>query len=211
MTRWTSLAILICALIIGIILTGIFKSKKTANPEDLSQAVIPVQNIADWYEFTAPDSTFKVLMPGLPHHATESNTEFKTNEMRQHELYVSSKDDGTLFSVLLITFPQKKKEELNSDFLVDFMTAMLKSNQQNKIQFMKPVTFNNTKAVDFSVENQEAVIDGKAFIKDNTLYVLSRTSNLDNRNKKEYDFFVNSFQLGTPKPVLGQQPNKVSK
>jgi hypothetical protein len=201
MTRWMSLAILVCVLVLGIFLMDLFKPKQESTQEVIGQNQTLPDHIEDWYEFTAPEGTFKVLMPGLPHHATESNQESKSNEMRHHELYVASKEDGTLFSVYLVTFPQRKKEELNPEFLLSFIKEMLDSNQTNKVQYVKPITFNKINAVDFSVENQEAMIDGKAFFKDNTLYVLSTTAKMDRRNKKEYEFFVNSFQLGTPKQL----------
>lgn len=210
MTRWVSLAVLMCLLILSFFLIDLFKTKPETTQATVNQDQALPDNIAEWLEFTAPQGSFKVLMPGLPHHATESNQEFKNDEMKHHELYVANKENGTLFSIYLITFPQRNKEELNPEFLLNYIKEMLNSNQSNKIEYVKPMTFNKMSGVDFSVENQEAMIDGKAFFKDNTLYVLSTTAKLDQRNKKEYEFFVNSFQLGTPK-LLQDQQIKVSK
>lgn len=212
MTRWISLAILIIAVILGTILMYVFKSHQEPSLNSTSnvEPILPA-TIEKWHEFTAPEGQFKVLMPSLPHHAKESNQEFKSNEMRLHELYVANKDDGTLFTVYLITFPERKKAELNSGFLLKFIKEMLSSNQDNKIQNIEPVTFNKSNAVDFSVENNQAMVDGKAFIKDNTVYVLSTTAKIDNRNKKEFEFFINSFELGSATKSNGQQPVKLSK
>jgi hypothetical protein len=195
MTRWISLALVITALIIGTLSVYVFQSHTAA--DSLST------NTSSWLEFTAPEGSFKVLVPSLPHHAKESHQESKSHEMREHELYVSNKDDGTLFTVYLITFPNRTKTELDSKFLLDFIQEMLSSNQDNKIEFIKPVRSNKVSGVEFSVENHEAMVDGKAFIKDNTVYVLSMTAKIDNRDKKEFEFFINSFELGILKNHKG--------
>lgn len=195
MSRWVGLGILIFVFILGLFLTKAFESNNLANAEALNQDEHLPQDLHEWHEFNAPSGEFKVLIPGLPHHAKESNQEFNNNETRNYELYVANKDDGTLFSIYLITFPQRKNEEMTPDFLLNFITDMLNTNQSNKIQFVKSAIFNKMSAVDFSVESHDAMIDGKAFVRDNTLYVLSTTAKTDHRNKKEYEFFVNSFHL----------------
>lgn len=195
MTRTVSLAIMIAGLVVGLFLMEFFRKKEDASlnaPANQHELI----DVNAWYEFTEPQGHFKVFMPGLPHHATDTNQELKSNEIRKYELYISSKDDGTLYSIYLITFPERKEKDMNTDFLMNFMNEMLSSNQQNKLQFIRPSVFNKDHAVDFSVENQEAMIDGKAFIQDNTVFVLSSTAKTELRKPKEYEFFVNSFHLG---------------
>ena len=49
------------------------------------------------------------MFPNMPHHATEMKEEKPEQEKKEYNLFVSSKEDGTLFSIYLISFPEKKK------------------------------------------------------------------------------------------------------
>lgn len=205
MTRWISLAILL--LIIGLGYAYVYTSRLNKPQESAEENQnVAKANFAEWQEFTAPLGQFKVLLPNLPHHATEAYRELKSNEMRQYDLFVSSKEDGTLFTVYLISFPEKKTFKSDPDYLTNFIKEMLNSNPNNKIKSIKSVPYKKGSAVDFNVENQDATIEGKAFMKDNTVYVLSTTSKNENRNKKEFDFFINSFELGAKQQQQPQQP-----
>ena len=73
---------------------------------------------------------------------------------------------------------------------------MLNSNPKNVIKDLKAAPYRGMDTVDFKVQNNEDTsIDGKAFIKDNTVYVLSTTAKNSNRNQEEIDYFINSFVL----------------
>ena len=210
MTRWISLAILILNVVLAFVF--MYTPRQPQLQDSAAQNEIAQQtNFTKWHEFSAPLGQFKVLLPNIPHHATEAYRELKSNEMRQYDLFVSSKEDGTLYTVYLISFPEKKNFKPDIDYLKSFIQEMLKSNSNNKIKSIKSVPYKKGTAVDFIVENQDATIEGKAFFKDNTVYVLSTTSKNENRNKKEFDFFINSFELGTKQPQPQLQPSNPSK
>lgn len=148
-----------------------------------------------WHDFVAPQGKFHVRLPALPHHATETVKESETQENRLYDFFLASKDDGTIFAVNTITFPEKK-EGYDEAFLRHFMQQMLTSNPMNKVKSLEAKPFHNHQALEFKVENAEVTIDGKAFFDDNTLYVLSTTARNDLHNSQEFENFTNSFELG---------------
>lgn len=148
-----------------------------------------------WNEYTAPKQEFKILVPNPPHHATEDIQDPKSHEMRNYQIFVSTKDDGALFSVYLISFPEKQGKNYDEIFLENFMNEMLKSTPTTTVKEIKMVPFREGKALDFDLETKDATILGKAFLKGKTLYILSETTKPDKKNPKEFEFFVNSFQL----------------
>jgi hypothetical protein len=131
----------------------------------------------------------------MPHHATEMKAEKPEQEKKEYNLFVSSKEDGTLFSIYLITFPDKKILERDKDFLMGFIKEMLNSNPNNIIKDLKATPYRGMDTVDFKVQNEDTTIDGKAFIKENTVYVLSTTAKNVNRSQNEIDYFIGSFVL----------------
>lgn len=196
MTRMVSLAALLI-MVVGLAFFMYFSTNMRPDSalKPVSETLVP-PNIETWHEFSAPEGQFKVLLPTLPHHAQEAYKEIKTNEMRQYDLYISSKEDGTLYTVYLISFPEDKTISSQEEFLKSFINEMLAVNPKNKIKSMEPTIYQDGKAIDFAVENEDVTIDGKAFMNGKTLYVLSSTTKNDNRNQKEFAFFINSFQLG---------------
>ena len=148
-----------------------------------------------WNDFTAPQGKFRIMMPGLPHHATETIEDNETHEKRLYDFFLASKNDGTIYAVNTIAFPEKKGP-YNEEFLRNFLQQMLTSNSMNKVKSMEVKPYHNHQALEFKVENAEVTIDGKAFFDDNTLYILSTTARNDLHNSQEFENFTNSFELG---------------
>lgn len=147
-----------------------------------------------WTEYIAPLGQFKVLLPTHPHHSREARNE------KNYEIFLAPKDEGTLYSINLITFPEKEGKDLEKS-----LNDMLKSNPKNLIKEMRKGKFNNDNAYDFTVSSQGTQISGKAFLVGNTLYVLSATTQDGASNPQEFDFFIRSFQLQNPPAAVPTQ------
>lgn len=183
--------ILVVAALAGGVLWMVSKRSDSASLAEMQ--VRP--HFENWIEFLDPQGQFKVLVPSLPHEAKENVTDKFTNKVLPYQIFVSSKDEGTIFSINLISFPENKEEKYDEKFLEKYMNSMLTNNPENQLKNFKINNFQKAKALDFSVENQNVRVTGKAFIVDRTVYVLSSTTKLENHNPVEHDFFINSFQL----------------
>lgn len=161
-------------------------------------ATASLTDVLSWHDYNAPDGHFKVSLPSLPHHAQENRTDPETKENRDYEIYVSQKDNGTVYSISAISFNDKKNSELNDDFLQNVTTGLLTSNPTNIVKSTKLIQFGKGKSYDFQLENGDAVIYGKAFFDNKTLYVLTATAKSSAFNPQEFDYFVQSFQLLPP-------------
>lgn len=169
---------------------------------------LPPASFAGWHEYVAPSGQFSVLMPTLPHTAMDNIADPKTSEMRTYQIFVSAKEDGSVFSVYLISFSDKMRKSYDQVFLENFMKEMLTSNPHTQVKDIQLVDFNKNKAVDFDLETQEAKILGKAFLVGQTLYILSETAKPDKMNPKDFDFFVNSFSLNPKAKSSDTSKNK---
>lgn len=158
-----------------------------------------VLELQTWHEFTPPSGKFKVLFPSLPQHAQEKLGDPKTKEPRQYDMYVSEKDNGTLFMISLITLLDTNKKKLDESMLSGIIDNMLSASPNSKVKNMRMGSYRDYPSIDFSVQNEQVNIDGKAFLVNNTLYILTAISKLSNYHREEFDFFINSFQLTPPK------------
>lgn len=179
-----------------------FASTALSHPELKEYAESQFQN---WHEFSAPLAKFKVLVPVLPQHGTDTLNDPKTQETRKYDIYVSEKDDGTIFMISMITM-MNGEAKLDKNTLTTVMNDILAASPNNKLKIMKMGTYKQYPALDFSIENDQVNIDGKAFLVGNTLYLLTSVAKIINYKKQEFEFFVNSFQLSNQSGAPAVQP-----
>ena len=72
--------------------------------------IVPVAqaSMTTWHDYTSPQGKFHIKFPSLPHYATETLEDPATHEKRLYDFYLSSKDEGTIYAVNMITFPEKR-------------------------------------------------------------------------------------------------------
>lgn len=153
----------------------------------------PVTNFVSWHEYSSPNGDFRVMFPALPQQTSQKIIDQKTQEPRFYEMYVSEKDDGTIFMITAITFPSNRDPKTTEKMLTKAMNDMIESDPKNHLKKNQVTDYKNMKALDFSIENDKVSIDGKAFMIGDTLYVLTSLGNNQSYNDKEFNFFANSF------------------
>jgi hypothetical protein len=144
-------------------------------------------NFQNWHEFTPPAGSFKVLLPGLPQHATENNA------TRKYDMYATTDDKGRAYMINAITFPINPKPGEEGQVLKDAVNDMIERSKENKLRMMQPGKLRQFDTLDFALENGEVTVSGKAFFHGNTLYILSMIDKTDQFNDKVLSFFINSF------------------
>lgn len=149
----------------------------------------------NWREFSAPKGKFKVLLPTLPQHAVDNVKEAQHAKTRKYEMYVSEKNDGTIFMISLITFSDPKATQDKEKLMRAMMQDMLASNPKNELKQVNSGKYKGFDSLDYSFANQDTQVDAKTFLVDNTLYMLTRAAKLQNYNTEEFEFFINSFDL----------------
>lgn len=151
----------------------------------------------DWHEFSAPNGEFKVLFPSLPQHAAETINDPKTKEARQYDMYVAQKADGTIFMISLIKLLGDAPAKLEENMLPAVINDMMEASPKSKLKLMQMGRYKDFPSIDFSYENEQVNVDGKAFISGNTLFLLTSVANIKDYHKPEFDFYINSFQMQT--------------
>lgn len=179
----------------------IFNLIKTSSP-DFSQTIPKVSsesldglNLENWHEFSPATGDFQVLLPILPQHVTKTFTNPSTKDVRKYDMFVSERDNGTIFMISQITFLEVNDAKLDETMLHSVVDDMLSSNKNNKLKSLKNTQFAQQPALEFTIENDQAVIDGKTFIIDKTLYLLTLVAKQGLYKPKESAIFINSFGL----------------
>ncbi len=160
---------------------------------------------SNWHEYVEPHGNFKALLPTIPHVAKEQIIDPKINDLVTYQIYVSPDEDGSLFTISMIELPQKTGKKYDDKFLEDYLKEMFIKNPNNSLENFQMKNTPVGKALEFSVKNQQAIVTGNAFLKDNVIYVLSITTKPNNTLKEKFDIFVNSFKLKPASPESNKQ------
>lgn len=193
-SRWFFFLVMGAIVLACILVVRYAKDMYKALPATLNSTmtIVPFE---EWREFEADEAKFKVQIPALPQHATETVRDPKDQQKREYDMYVSQKNDGTIFMISLITYENDQETSNPTKLLKSIVEEMLASNPSNKLKSLKENLYHQYKAIDFSIENADVHMDGKAFVIGKTLYILSYIAKSADYNPLEYQHFIDSFKL----------------
>lgn len=179
----------------GYLIFNNYQSVYKVLPGDVNQPA-QVGEYDTWRPFSSDDGAFSVLFPALPQRAEDSLPDPDSGEVRKYDMYVAEKNNGSIFMVSLITYSEN--EELSAAMLLKTVKdEMVAAHPANKLISSETGTFEGHPAIDFSIENPDAHIDGKAFIVGRTLYLLTHVAKRDQYRRDEFDHFLHSFKLAS--------------
>lgn len=194
--------------IVGVLL--LFKGQSKDSTATSQQAVTSsdVQETDDsdfhtWKVFKSELGDFKVLLPGTPQYISDMVIDPKTLDPQKFETYAVVANNGAGYVINVISMPETSK--VDDDSLKNAVNDMLERNKENKLKQMNLGVFNGKIALDFSMENKEIQIEGKVLAQGNKIYILSMISKEGKFNKKNYDFFINSFGFVEKEPKAEPQ------
>ncbi|MFQ5728790.1 MAG: hypothetical protein ACE5GN_00315 [Waddliaceae bacterium] len=198
MTKYLTISVIIALALVSFLTVKFAKNSYRILPiEEKPPALVDLEvyNFQDWHEFSPPNGEFKVLLPTRPLSATENIQDPKTKKTRKYDMYVSEKNDGSVFMITLITFVDMPPITDAEKLMKEMMDDMIKSNPDNELRTTQFSKYNGYDSLDFAFGNNESTVDARTFVVGNTLYILSRIIKTESYNANEYNFFINSFDL----------------
>lgn len=196
--RFIGLLIAVIVIITTVVLLRSTKDLYKLLPANL-EPEMAVSPFEDWRTFTSTTGNFTAQFPAPPQHAAENSKESSTNDKRKYDMYVAQKNDGSTFMISLITYENKNFFHSPDTVLTNVLEEMMISNPKNRLEKSDLGDFKGYRAIDFSIENPEGRITGKAFIVGQTLYLITYIAKLDDYKENEYRYFLDSFQFLTPR------------
>lgn len=152
---------------------------------------------ASWRDFSPQSGGFKVLFPAVPQFAKEAVNIPNTDKKRRYEMYASETINGTVFMVSVITYPQDYDTVNKTQTVQSVVDELVASDPANHLLESRDAVFLGFPAVDFHMVNKEFDIEGKSFMNDKTVYVLTYVARNKDYNREDYDYFINSFHLNS--------------
>ena len=203
--------ILFLLIVLVLVLTSVIIFRGTKESYELLPANVnaPLETkpFDGWKDFTSKKGQFKVQLPVLPQHATE-NIPDSNNQIRKYDMYVSEKNDGSIFMVSLITYPAGLDANSSEIMMDKVIQEMIESNPNNTLKEKKEIQFQNHQGRDFAIDNADVNINSREFVIGKTLYLLTYIAKKPFYNKDEYQHFIDSFELGEQPESSSEKPEK---
>ncbi len=203
MRGWIIALIVGSLLVVGLVFYLILNSATISIRINVPEMPIQEESFADWHTYTSSTGNFTVLFPLLPQHVTHSVTDPKTGDVRNYEMDVATRPDGSVYTIIEATYPNPTWENAEQD-LKKVVDELFKDNVYKYVTNMAMSPFKNINALNFNISNEEVKVEGKAFIYENSIYILSAVAPTATYNKQEFEFFFNSFDFT---PQNKPQPN----
>ncbi|MCE2983890.1 MAG: hypothetical protein LW832_10045 [Parachlamydia sp.] len=150
---------------------------------------------ADWNEFTPENNTFKALFPANPQFVKETVAVPGTDMKRLYEIYASENLQGSVYMVSVITYPPNYKVVNANELLNEVMEELVASSPDNHLLESRDAEFKKQPAVDFHMVNKDYDIEGKTFLLNKTVYVLTYVVKNTDFNRQDYQLFIDNFSV----------------
>ena len=148
-----------------------------------------------WQPFRPNSGLFKVLLPHPPQYAKDLVAIPGSDQKRRYDMYASEKIDGSLFLISVITYPTEAESSESADLLKQTVDELMRSKPDNQLTSIKELVFKGHPALDFIITNREFKVQGIVFMLGKSIYVLSYVAQQDDYSAKEFQHFVDSFEL----------------
>jgi hypothetical protein len=180
--------IIFIALLIGLLLYLFYIDR------ELSQQLESVSSFNEWVEFVPQSKQFKVLLPSKPQYAKDLLPIQHSDQKKAYQVYASEKIDGSLFLVSIATYPENFQIEKN-DEVRGLIRELVNSKIDQQLNQISNSQFKEFEAIDFNISSQDYIAQGKAFMKDKNIYILSYVAQKNNFNLNDYHHFIDSFSI----------------
>jgi hypothetical protein len=185
---------LFAALFIGILL--LVNNLDTQEESSIrSDSVANLSPYAGWKEFTAQTGKFKASLPNKPQNVQEMTEIPGSPKKRHYDMYAAQKVNGVIFMISLITYPNDYDIPNSDQLLREVIHEMVENNPKNQLENISHSVFQDQKALDFQISNDEFHIQGKTFLIQQTIYLLTYVAKKEDFDENEYQYFLDSFHV----------------
>lgn len=155
---------------------------------------------SSWIKFTPKEQSFSISFPREPEHVHEEAYDDFGTYIKVYDIYAAFGLDSIAYMAEVIAFPKEKNPEENPNIFRETIRDITSQNKSNKLVDSKEIQFQGRKAMLFTLESGDKIIDGTIFARGGTLYILSKIApkSID-KEAEDYDYFVESLSFDNNK------------
>lgn len=149
-----------------------------------------------WEKFHSIEGNCEISFPEKPHHIKQVIPIQQTNEQLNYDVYLSLIDKENIICMMVIaSFPGEIEQENQKQSLEGFLNGIINHKNDKKIIYASFSKYCSLNSIDFLLESQNRYFKGKAFIKENKLYLVGMEYNSNLNLDNTFEKYINSFHL----------------
>lgn len=190
MKKTITFAIIVAGLLLLLLLyretEGFFKSGK--NGEEMP---------ANWISYNSPAGLFSVSLPGQPEYKSEIERDADGFAVRTNETYVAEDANHQLYTIYFVRYLSGEGQlPLPAGTLLNnTMYEMIDKLKGSHLLAFRKTTFKGKPALEFSIADQDLIMDNVAFVDKGDLYLLSITGKANLIKHESFEKFSQSFEF----------------
>lgn len=147
-------------------------------------------------KFHSVEGNCEVIFPSKPHHLKKIIPIARTGQCLNYDAYLSlDEKDDTVCMMVIANFPDKIQEENQKQSLEGFLNGVINHKNDKKLVFADFSEFYNLCAIDFLLQHQNRYFKGKAFIRENRLYLIAMEYNANLNLDEIFEKYIDSFNF----------------
>jgi len=147
----------------------------------------------EWKPFSS--KRFTVDLPSQPHHAHETSTTPDSSDKIGYDMYVTQSRLGTTYMINVIEYPPSFSTEPSEPILTGILNDILSGNDSNQVMHKELGSFSDYPSIEFVLSNTQGNLRVRAFLRDQTLFILSVADTDIDTLDHTFARFVDSFRL----------------
>jgi hypothetical protein len=178
-----------------LIVIGIFFTSSPYKPRAVPSSAKMVTSIDEWIVYRSPPERFIVSLPAPPQRAIENVPMPSSEEKIRYDMILSQSKRGTIFLLNIIDYPSSVAITNPEDVLMSAIKEIVGGNQSNQLVKAEKGTFYGLPGIDFVIANPEATIQGRAILKERSLFVISVADHDPQIAQQSFVKLADSFAL----------------
>lgn len=175
--------------------TGVDTEEKSLQGNETGE-VHPTHEFDAWVTFEPQDHSFTASFPRQPAHISEDAHDAFGLKPKKYDIYAADGLDKKGYMVEVISFPEGPDPETDEQILQNTLQDILSHSTLNQLEKSKEKIFKGRDALTFNIDSGERKLVGVIFVRNKTLFILTRISPEDYSGENEdYEFFIESIQF----------------
>lgn len=148
-----------------------------------------------WKDFVSKGGRYKVAFPSYPQHVSETLKMQNGKVSIKYDAYIAEQGVDALYMVLIAQYPKTQVRPDPEAGLKAFLNGLLSHGESSRLVQVDWQDFQGFSSVDFLINTAGILLQGRAVMVDNNLYLVAMESHETRFRTENFQYFIETFSL----------------
>lgn len=148
-----------------------------------------------WQDFVSKGGRYKVAFPSYPQHVSETLKMQNGRVSIKYDAYIAEQGVDALYMVLIAQYPKTQVRPDPEAGLKAFLNGLLSHGESSRLVQVDWQEFQGFSSVDFLINTAGILLQGRAVMVDNSLYLVAMESHETRFCTENFQYFIETFAI----------------